>query len=157
MLSTVILPWVHYIAVWMMVGALVTELYLLKITATPDAVRLLPRVDRVYGLMAVLVLITGRVRVWHGGKGPDYYWHNGAFHGVLGLFALAALLSLIPTVRYARWRKVLDVSGALPAEAEVRKTRVLVHVQLTAILLITLAIVLVAKGYGYHGAAAAGG
>ena len=150
MFSTVVLPWIHYIAVWMMTGALVTELYLLKIGSTPDAIRILPRVDRVYGAMAAIVLITGLARVWHGGKGPDYYWHNGAFHGVLGLFVLAALISIVPTLRFMRWRKALDGSGALPAEAEVRKTRILIHVQLTAIALLTFAIVLVAKGIGGH-------
>ncbi|WP_028080787.1 DUF2214 family protein [Solimonas soli] len=151
MLNTVVLPWIHYIAVWMMTGALVTELYLLKIGGTPDAVRLLPRVDRLYGIMAVLVLLTGLARVWHGGKGPDYYWHNGAFHGVLGLFVLAALISIVPTLRFMRWRKALEASGALPADGEVRKTRILIHVQLTAIVLITLSIVLVAKGYSASG------
>ncbi|MFT4047335.1 MAG: DUF2214 family protein [Solimonas sp.] len=151
MFSIVVLPWIHYIAVWMMTGALVTELYLLKIGTQPDAIRLLPRVDRLYGAMAAIVLITGLARVWQGGKGPDYYWHSGAFHGVLGLFVLAALISIIPTLRILRWRRALDASGALPTEAEVRKTRVLVHVQLTAIALLTLAIVFVANGYGVHG------
>lgn len=148
MFSTVILPWLHYLAVWTMTGAAVTEMYLLKLGRTPDAVRLLPRVDRLYGIMATLVLITGLARVWHGAKGADYYWHNGLFHGVLGLFALAALLSLLPTVRFIRWRRALQNGGALPAEAELRSTRLLVHVQLTAIALLTLLIVLVARGYG---------
>ncbi|WP_020649068.1 DUF2214 family protein [Solimonas variicoloris] len=148
MASTVALPWLHYLAVWMMTGAAVTELYLLKIGGTPDAVRLLPRVDRLYGIMAALVFITGLARVWHGAKGADYYWHNGLFHGMVGLFVLAALLSLLPTVRFIRWRRALEASGALPAETELRSTRVLVHVQLTAIAVITLLIVLVARGYG---------
>jgi len=151
MFSTVVLPWIHYIAVWLMSGALVAEMYLLKIGGKPDAVRLLPRVDRLYGIMAVLVLVTGLARVWHGGKGADYYWSNGAFHGVLGLFVLAALISIVPTLRFLRWRKALDASGALPDDGELRKTRMLVHVQLTAVVLITLAIVLVAKGYGASG------
>ena len=151
MFSLVILTWIHYIAVWLMTVTLVSELYLLKIGTTPQAVRLLPRVDRLYGISAGVVLITGLARVWHGGKGADYYWHNGAFHGVLGLFVVAALVSIVPTLRYLRWRKALDASGALPAEAEVRKTSILIHVQLTAIFLLTLAIVLVAKGFGGHG------
>lgn len=148
MLSTVALPWLHYLAVWTMTGAAVTELYLLKIGSTPDAVRLLPRVDRLYGIMAALVFITGLARVWHGAKGADYYWHNGLFHGMVGLFVLAALLSLLPTVRFIRWRRALEAGGALPAETELRSTRVLVHGQLTAIAVITLLIVLIARGYG---------
>lgn len=147
MLSTVVLPWIHYLVVLMMVGALVAQMYLLKLAGTPDAVRVIARVDRIYGAMAVLVLLTGLARVWHGGKGPDYYWHNGAFHGVLGAFVLAALVSIVPTLRFIRWRKAAE-AGALPAEAEVRKTRMLIHVQLTAVALITLLITMVAHGYG---------
>ncbi|NKF24164.1 DUF2214 family protein [Solimonas marina] len=152
MFSIVVLPWIHYIAVWLMAGALVSELYLLKIgSSAASAIRLLPRVDRLYGIMAGVVLITGLARVWHGGKGASYYWHNGAFHGVLGLFALAAVVSIVPTLRYIRWRTALDTSGAMPDATEVRKTSVFVHIQLTAIALLTLAIVLVANGYGSFG------
>lgn len=149
MLSTVILPWVHYLAVLLMVGALVAQMYLLKLSGVPDAVRSLARVDRMYGVSALLVFVTGMLRVWCGGKGPDYYFHNGAFHGVIGLFILAALISVVPTLRFIRWRKAV-AAGALPTEGEARKTRMLMHVQLTLIVIITLLITMVAHGYGAH-------
>ena len=146
MLSTIVLPWLHYLAILMMAGAAVAELYLLKLKPSDEVVRLLSRVDMVYGITAGAVLITGLLRVYHGGKGADYYWHNGAFHGVLGLFILAALISLVPTMRFMRWKKAL-ATGALPGEAEIRKTRPLVHVQLTLVALIALLITMVARGY----------
>lgn len=149
MLSTVILPWVHYLVVFVMIGALMAQMYLLKLSGVPDAVRSIARVDRIYGVSALLVFITGMLRVWHGGKGPDYYFHNGAFHGVIGLFILAALISVVPTLRFIRWRKAVD-AGALPGEGEARKTRMLMHVQLTLIVIITLLITMVAHGYGVH-------
>lgn len=149
MLSTIILPWIHYVAVLLMAGALVAQMYLLKLSSVPDAVRLIARVDRIYGVSALLVFVTGLARVWHGSRGADYYWHNGLFHGVLGLFVLTALISLLPTLRFLRWRKAAT-AGALPAEAEVRNTRMLMHMQLTAVALIALLITMVAKGYGGH-------
>lgn len=151
MLETVILPWVHYLAVLMMAGGAVAELYLLKLTPNAQTLRLLPRVDRVYGASAALVLITGLLRMYHGGKGADWYWHNGLMHGLIGLFVLAALISIVPTVRYLRWSKALDARGTLPMEADVRKTKILVHVQLTMVALVALLITMVAKGYGQHG------
>jgi putative membrane protein len=149
MLSTVILPWVHYVAVFVMIGALMVQMYLLKLNTVADAVRSIARVDRIYGVAALLVFVTGLLRVWHGGKGADYYWHNGAFHGVIGLFILAALVSIVPTLRFIRWRKAVD-AGALPAEGEARKTRMLVHVELSLIFIVALLITMVAKGYGGH-------
>src|SRR3546814_13527844 len=71
------------------------------------------------------------------------------FHGVIGLFVLAALISVMPTLRFMRWRKAVD-AGALPAGAEVRKTRMLVHVELGLIFIVALLITMVAKGYGGH-------
>jgi putative membrane protein len=149
MLSTVVLPWVHYVAVFVMIGALMVQMYLLKLNTVADAVRSIARVDRIYGVAALLVFATGLLRVWHGGKGADYYWHNGAFHGVIGLFILAALVSIVPTLRFIRWRKAVD-AGALPAEGEARKTRMLVHVELSLIFIVALLITMVAKGYGGH-------
>lgn len=148
MFDTVVLPWLHYVFVMTMAGGAVAQIYLLKLAQTPDAIRTLPRVDRFYGISAALVLLTGLARVWHGGKGPDYYWHNGMFHGVLTVFVLAALVSIAPTLRYIRWRKVLEAGGALPDAREVAKTKALVHLQLTALALVALLIVLVAKGVG---------
>jgi len=149
MLSTVVLPWVHYVAVFVMIGALMVQMYLLKMSSVADAVRSLVRVDRIYGVAALLVFVTGLMRVWHGGKGADYYWHNGAFHGVIGLFILAALLSIVPTLRFIRWRKAVD-AGALPAEGEARKTRLLVHIELSFMFIVALLVTMVAKGYGGH-------
>lgn len=150
MLETIVLPWVHYLAVLMMAGTAVAELYLLKLTPTAETVRLLPRVDRFYGITAVLVFVTGLLRMYHGGKGADWYWHNGLMHGAISAFVLAALISIIPTIRFLRWSRQLD-SGALPSTDAVRKTRVLVHVQLTLVALVALLITLVAKSYGHHG------
>jgi putative membrane protein len=148
MLSTILLPWLHYLAVLMMAGGAVAELYLLKLASNAATVRLLPRVDRVYGIMAGLVLVTGLARVYHGGKGPDYYWHNGMFHGVLTLFIVTALISIAPTLRFMRWRKAVDLGGALPTDSDVRKTRMLVHIQLAAIAGIALLITMTARGFG---------
>lgn len=147
MFGTIVLPWLHYLAIMGMAGAAVAQIYLLKLAAQAEAVRILPRVDAFYGIAAALVFATGMARVWIGGKGADYYWHNGAFHGALTVFVLAALVSIVPTLRYRRWRRELDVSGALPDASGLRKTKMLVHMQLTALALVALLIVLVAKGY----------
>jgi putative membrane protein len=47
-----------------------------------------------------------------------------------------------------RWRKTLRATGALPAEAEVKKTRKLVMIQAHLIALIPLFAVFLARGFG---------
>lgn len=152
MLSTVVLPWLHYLTVMMMAGGAVAELYLLRLAPTPATLTLLPRVDRFYGITAALVLVTGILRMVYGGKGPDWYWHNGLMHALLGVFALAAAVSVIPTLRFLRWQRSVAAGGAAPDEATLRSTRSLVHAQLMLMAVVALLITLVAKGYGARAA-----
>ncbi len=148
MLSTVVLPWLHYVTMLMMAGAAVAELYLLRLPATADTVRLLPRVDLFYGINAIGVLVTGVLRMYYGGKGADYYWSNGLMHGLLTAYVIAFAVSLVPTLRFRRWSRTLSAGGGLPSPMVVRKTMPLVHIQLTLIALMALLITLVARGYG---------
>jgi putative membrane protein len=81
-------------------------------------------------------------------KGTAWYWTNPLLHLKLTLFIIVGLLSIRPTMTYARWRKALRSSGTLPAEAEVRKTRKQVMLQAHIIALIPLAAVFLARGFG---------
>ena len=105
-------------------------------------------VDRIYGIAAVAVLVTGLLRIYLGVKGSGWYWGNWLLHVKLALFVLAALLSIKPTLQFARWRRNLRATGALPAEDEVRRARKLVMAQAHIIPLIPLAAVFLARGFG---------
>lgn len=148
MLSAVILPWIHYVAILTLGGAAIAKLYLLKLPASREQLGALGRADMLDGASAGIVFVTGLLRVWHGAKPADYYWSNGLFHGVLGAFVLAALISLVPTIRILRWKKALASTGALPDAEALRKTRIFLHPQLTLVVIVALLITLVAKGYG---------
>ena len=147
MTAAIVLAWLHYLAFMFMAGAAVSQLFLLKLMPTAEAVKTVTRVDRIYGAAAGAVLLTGfaRMPLAHGGKGVDYYLHTGAFHGTLTLFVLAALLSIVPTLRFIRWNKAA-AAGTLPDTAAWRGTRKLVHVQLGAIAIIALLMPMMARG-----------
>ena len=116
-----------------------------------DIVERLVRVDRIYGIAAVTVLATGLLRIYLGAKGASWYWGNWLLHVKITLFLLAALISIVPTLRFIRWRKALRATGALPAPEEVRKVRKLVMLQAHIIPLIPLAAVFLARGFGGRG------
>ncbi|WP_218509443.1 DUF2214 family protein [Variovorax sp. dw_308] len=144
-----ILAYLHLLAILTMVVFIASEAALCRIEWLNAAVvERLARVDMVYGIAAVLVLLTGLLRTWLGVKGTGWYWTNPLLHIKLTLFIIVGIVSAFPTITYMRWRKTLRATGALPAEAEVKKTRKLVMIQAHLIALIPLFAVFLARGYG---------
>lgn len=144
-----ILAYLHLLAILTMVVFIASEAALCRVEWLNAAVvERLAKVDRIYGIAAVAVIATGVARTWWGMKGTAWYWTNPLLHLKLTLFIIVGLISIFPTMRYLRWRKALRATGALPAEAEVRKTRKLVMIQAHLIALIPLVAVFLARGFG---------
>lgn len=147
-----ILQYVHITAILTLVVFLTSEAALCRAQWINAAVvERLPSVDRIYGIAALAVLASGLVRIYFGTKGAAWYWHNWLLHTKLTLFVLVGLLSIVPTLRFARWRKALRSDGALPTDDEVRRTRKLVMVQAHIVALIPLAAAFLARGFGGRG------
>jgi putative membrane protein len=105
-------------------------------------------VDRIYGITALGVLLTGVARTIWGIKGAGWYWANGLLHLKVGLFVVVALMSIKPTLMFIRWRRQLRSDGRLPGDGEIRQARRWVMVQAHIIALIPLAAVFLARGFG---------
>ncbi|MFC5607104.1 DUF2214 family protein [Variovorax soli] len=144
-----ILAYVHLLAILTMVVFISSEAALCRVEWINKAVvERLARVDAIYGMAALVVLATGIARTVWGVKGPAWYWTNPLLHVKLTLFIIVGLMSIVPTMTYLRWRKQLRAGGALPADAEVRKTRKLVMIQAHILVLIPLFAVFLARGFG---------
>ncbi|WP_219211580.1 DUF2214 family protein [Variovorax boronicumulans] len=144
-----ILAYLHLLAILTMVVFVSSEAALCRVQWLNAAVvERLATVDRVYGIAAVAVLATGIARTLLGVKGTAWYWTNPLLHVKLTLFIVVGLVSIFPTLTYLRWRKTLRATGALPAAAEVTKTRRLVMVQAHLIAVIPLFAVFLARGFG---------
>ena len=144
-----ILAYLHLLAILTMVVFVSSEAALCRVQWLNAAVvERLAKVDRVYGIAAIMVLATGVARTVWGVKGTAWYWTNPLLHVKLTLFIIVGVISIFPTMTYVRWRKTLRTTGALPAEADIRKTRKLVMVQAHLIALIPLVAVFLARGFG---------
>jgi putative membrane protein len=144
-----ILAYLHLLAILTMVVFMASEAALCRVEWLNRAVvERLARVDRVYGFAALAVLATGIARTWWGVKGTAWYWTNPLLHLKLGLFILIGLISIFPTRSYMRWGRSLRASGALPLEADIRRTRRLVMIEAHLLALIPLAAVFLARGFG---------
>jgi putative membrane protein len=144
---TVLFAFLHHVAAFTLVAALAIEFTLIRQELTPNLVRRLAITDAVFGAAATVLLVVGLCRVFFFEKGAAYYWSNHAFLGKFSLFVITAVLSIIPTIEFMRWRKAVKAGHmpAIPAE-RVKRARTIIHIELAAIVLILLFAAIMAKG-----------
>lgn len=151
MLRDFLLASAHHPLAFGLVAMLVTQSVLLSRGVDGAALRRLSGVDLGLGISATLLLVIGLLRVFHGLKGAEFYLHNPWFRAKVGAFVLAAALSLLPTLRFMRWRRDLKAQPTwLPPPAEVTAMRRIVRIELALIALILVAAAGMARQGGLH-------
>ncbi len=152
MYTSAIMAFVHHLAAFTVVGALVAEVVLFKPPLTVVQARRLQRTDSVFGLAAVVLLIVGLLRVFFFEKGAGYYFSNAFFLTKLAAFIVAAIISIYPTVLFLSWSKALKEGIAPDISADrIRRARMCLMWELTAIVVILFCAPLMARGFGYFG------
>ena len=150
MLTDLLLAALHHLLVFALVAMLVAEAMLLRGPLDNDGVRRLARLDGGYGASAGLLLVIGLCRVAFGVKGNDFYLHNPWFHAKLAAFVLVALLSILPTMRFLRWRKALRADTAfVPEPADVARLRGTVRLELALVAVIFVLAAAMARTGGF--------
>lgn len=138
------LAFLHHVAAFALVAALVVEFVAIRDELNARTVRRLARADMVLGISGGVLLVVGLLRVFYFEKGAAFYFHNAAFIAKLTLFVLVAALSIYPTAKFLSWRKNPDGAGV----AAIRR---IIHVELVGIVLILLFAALMARGIGHFG------
>lgn len=119
-----VLASVHLLAILTLVVFLTSQAALCRAEWMNAAVvKRLARLDMIYGIAAIVLLLTGIARLVWGVKGMGAYTASPLFHLKMTLFVIAFLLSLKPTLTFRRWKKALDATGQLPAAEEIKQTR----------------------------------
>ncbi|WP_027015619.1 DUF2214 family protein [Comamonas composti] len=119
-----VLASLHMLAILTLVVFLTSQAALCRSEWMSAAVvRRLARLDLIYGLAALALLLSGLARLVWGVKGLSWYVGQPLFHVKMTLFVIAVLLSLVPTFSFRRWRRTLDAGGELPAGPEVVRVR----------------------------------
>jgi putative membrane protein len=135
MIWPIVVAWIHYVAIMLLIASLLGEHLVLKQELTAAEARTLQRLDNIYGGAAALVLVTGIMRMYLE-KGTTYYLHNGAFHALLSVFVVVALLSIYPTVGFLRWRAETRAGrGQELAGGQFKKLQMILRLEMTLVLL----------------------
>src|SRR3984893_16588718 len=143
------MAFLHHLAAFTVVGALVAEVVLFKLPLTVLQARRVQRADQLFGAAATVLLVVGLLRVAYFEKGAAYYFANAFFLTKFTLFILAALISIYPTVLFISWNRTLE-QGEAPVISPQAAThaRMCMMLELTAILGILSCAPFKARGIG---------
>jgi putative membrane protein len=149
MMTEALAAYLHYLSIVVTAAILAAELFLYRRDLTLAHARLLQRLDIAYPLAALALLATGLARLFWFGKGPAFYTANPVFWIKMGLFAAVALVSVVPTMHFLRWRGEVR-AGKAPVIAERAFRHVRGHLLLEAALFLAIPLlaVLMARGIG---------
>ena len=101
----IFIKYIHYLGIFGIVASLVSEHLLIGDQLSRKEIKRLSIIDAVYGISALLVLAAG-LTLWLGvGKPSVLYTKNWIFHLKLGLFVLIGVMSILPTIYFAKNRK----------------------------------------------------
>ncbi len=152
MTATITLAFIHHAAAFLVVAALMTELVLLRNDLTVASARSVLRMDAVYGVAAMVLVVAGLLRVFYTEKGAAYYFASGTFLAKLTLFIVVGLLSIYPTVKFLRWRAALRAQRVPEFLPDTRRAvRIVLHAELTLLFVIMLLAPMMARGIGFLG------
>ena len=148
MTSIVTLAFLHHAVAFLLVAVVTVELVLMR-ELTLTTARSLVRMDAVYGVAALAILVIGFLRVFYTEKGSAYYFHSIPFIAKIALFAIVGLISIYPTRQYLSWRKSLKENRVPAVDDRVRrKIRMTLHIELTLLFSMMLCAAMMARGVG---------
>lgn len=141
--------YLHFVFVLILAGALVAEAFILRLPVDGRVARLLLRIDLFYGISSVGVILAGLARVFWGAKGAEFYGAQPFFWAKMAVFAIIGVISALPTRTFMRWTKQAgqDASFSVP-EADVKRVRRLVMIELHLLALVPLFAALMARAIG---------
>jgi putative membrane protein len=113
-----------------------------------DGMRRLFAADNLWGIAAVLWLLTGLLRAFGGlEKGSQFYVTSNLFWTKMTLFAIVLLLEIWPMVTFIRWR-VARGRGLWPDTSPARALYRVNHIELALVVLIVFVASFMGRGFG---------
>jgi putative membrane protein len=141
----------HYLALAIGLPAIWHRGRLLGGALDREGLRRLFLADNLWGIAAVLWLLTGALRAFGGlEKGAGFYLGSWLFYFKLGLFALVFALEVLPMVGLIRWRIAFRRGGPIdPKRAPLY--RMLSRIELVIAIAIVFVAAFMVRGFGRMG------
>jgi putative membrane protein len=148
-MTSALMAFLHHLAAFALSAAIVYEHITFRRDLSLTDARRIQRMDIVYGVSAAVVVIVGLLRVFYFEKGAAYYAQNWFFWTKMAGFALAALLSIYPTVRFVSWNKFFAKNQAPEiSEQEAARIKLFLRLETFAVALMLFSAAMMARGIG---------
>ena len=148
MLSAVVSS-LHLLALALGLPAVFLRGRALKGSLDAEGLRRLLAADNVWGIAALLWIVTGLLRAFGGlEKGADFYLRSPLFWTKMALFLVVLLLEIRPMATFIRWRIRLGRGEAIDTRAA-RALYTLNHVELAIVVVMVFVASLMARGVGF--------
>jgi putative membrane protein len=148
-MTSAIMAFLHHLAAFTLTAAIIYEHTTFRKDLSLTDARRIQRMDILYGISAGFLVIVGLLRVFYFEKGAPFYAQNWFFWTKMAGFALAALLSIYPTIRFVSWRKFFARNQAPEiTDPEASRIKLLLRLELVAIGLILFSAAMMARGIG---------
>jgi putative membrane protein len=138
----------HHLLAFGLVGLLMSEWAVLRGAISAESVRFLPKIDAAYGIIALLLLVVGYLRLRYGVKGFGFYSGNPVFWLKIAFFLATGLVSIIPTIQFIRWVRAFKSSNALPSVEQWEHARRFVMLELHLLAPVMIFAAIMARGIG---------
>ncbi len=114
-----------------------------------EGLRRLLAADNVWGIAALLWIVTGLLRAFGGlEKGTEFYLHSPLFWVKMALFLLVLLLEIRPMTTFIRWR-IRRGRGEPIDVAPARALYTVNHIELAIVVVMVFVASMMARGVGY--------
>jgi len=150
MIWRALFAYLHLLAAGLAAAMLLGQYWLLKRPVDRVQVGLLGAMGLGQLLAGIAVIATGMALASAFGMGTGYYLGHPLFLLKMGIFAVLALVSLLPLLQYVRWQREARRRPAfLPLLREVERVRASLSLSIGLMALLPLPAVLVARGFGH--------
>ena len=148
-MTSAIVSSLHVLALALGLPAVFLRGRALKGALDGDGLRRLLAADNVWGLAAVLWIVT-ELRPAFGGleKGTEFYLQSRLFWRKVDLFASVLLLEIRPMVTFIRWRRRL-ARGQSVDTSSARSLYTINHVELAIVVILVFVASFMARGFGH--------
>lgn len=145
MTELVLTRYLHFIAVFAIVGAIFAEQFLISDSMSRKEIKRISKIDAIYGIGALLVLIAGLLLWFAVGKPAQYYSRNWLFHSKLTMFVVLGLLSVYPSIFFLKNRKGDDLDTMISVPKSVI---LLLRLELIIIIVMPILATYLSLGFG---------